>query len=84
MLQGVMIMNFNDITQRLKDVLAEISNNEKLLDKDIALHLALSPSYFAVIKKRNKIPYQALAYFCKKHKINLNWILLAQKPIYLK
>jgi len=59
------------------------TKKEKILDRDIADFLELDPQYFAVIKRRKKIPYESLAHFCTQHNINLNWILLAQKPQYL-
>jgi len=78
------MIDFNEVSDRLKQVLTNICKKEKILDKDIALQLGLDPQYFAVIKRRKKIPYQSLAYFSHKHKINLNWILLNQKPQYLQ
>lgn len=77
------MIEFHDVIQRVKQVLYAQTQQEKILDRDIADSLGLDPQYFAVIKRRKKIPYEPLAHFCKKHKISLNWILLAQKPQYL-
>jgi len=77
------MIDFHDVIQRIKKVLTLQINKEKILDRDIADALALDPQYFAVIKRRKKIPYESIAHFCKKHKISINWILLAQKPQYL-
>jgi hypothetical protein len=74
---------FNDVMSRVKETLTLNTQKEKILDKDIANSLKLNPQYFAVIKRRNKIPYESLAYFSKETKINLNWLLLEQKPKYL-
>ena len=77
------MIDFHDVIQRIKKVLTLQINKEKIRDRDIADALALDPQYFAVIKRRKKIPYESIAHFCKKHKISINWILLAQKPQYL-
>jgi len=74
---------FKHVMQRVREILKQTTGKEKILDREIANALQLDPQYFAVIKRRNKIPYEALAYFCKKHNINLNWILLNQTPSHL-
>ncbi len=78
------MIEFQDVMLRVKEILLQENKNEKIRDKDIADFLDLDPQYFAVIKRRKKIPYENLAYFCKKHNISLNWILLKQKPRHLK
>jgi len=77
------MIDFDETMERVKHILSKKSGKEKILDKEIAHSLSLSPQYYAVIKRRKKIPYEPLAYFCRSEKINLNWILLAQNPIYL-
>jgi len=77
------MIDFHEVMQRVKQVLSTQSNKKKILDRDIADSLELDPQYFAVIKRRKKIPYEPLAHFCKQHNVSLNWILLAQKPQYL-
>jgi hypothetical protein len=72
------MINFLDIMQRIKQILSEHNKKEKILDRDIADALELDPQYFAVIKRRKKIPYEAIAYFCKRYNISMNWILLEQ------
>ena len=74
---------FQDIIQRLQNLLLEESGSTKILDREIALTLGLDPQYFAVIKRRKKIPYEALAAFCYQRHINLNWLLMGQEPRYL-
>ena len=74
---------FQDVIERVKKILLTNSKKNKILDRDIADALNLNPQYFAVIKRRNKIPYEQIAIFCHYKKINMNWILLAQKPQYL-
>jgi len=74
---------FKDVMQRVKEILQQTTGKEKILDKDIADALHLDPQYFAVIKRRNKIPYESLAYFCQSYKISMNWVLLKQSPSHL-
>lgn len=75
---------FSEVMQRMKEILHTQYQKEKILDRDIANALQLNPQYFAVIKKREKIPYEALAIFCQAHHISLNWLLLNQSPRSLK
>ncbi len=74
------MIDFSDVMQRIKEILIIKMKKEKILDRDIADILKLDPQYYAVIKRRKKIPYEKLAYFCKENKISMNWILLEQKP----
>ena len=77
------MIDFLEVMQRVKTILVSHIKKDKILDKDIANALKLDPQYYAVMKKRKKIPYESIAYFSKTHKLNMNWILLAQKPQYL-
>ncbi len=77
------MIDFVEVMQRMKSILLPQSTSKKVLDKDVAIALELDPLYYAVMKKRKKIPYESLAYFCKKEKISINWMLLEQKPQYL-
>ena len=77
------MIDFYKTMQRVKEILAQQIKKEKILDKDIALALEIKPQNYAVIKRRQKIPYEAIAHFSKKNKINMNWLLFAQKPKYL-
>jgi DNA-binding Xre family transcriptional regulator len=77
------MIEFDTTFSRLRQLLTHTSHKKKILDKEIAAALHLSPQYFAVIKRRKKIPYDSLAHFCKTHRINLNWLLLGQEPPYL-
>ena len=62
------MIDFKDVMQRVKTILLQESKETKILDRDIASALDLDPQYFAVIKRRKKIPFVHLAYFCKAHK----------------
>ncbi len=74
------MINFQEVMQRIKEILIIQTKQKKILDRNIADALKLDPQYYAVIKRRKKIPYEKLAYFCKENKISMNWILLEQKP----
>jgi len=78
------MIDFQEVMQRIKEILILQSKKEKILDRDIADTLKLDPQYYAVIKRRKKIPYEKLAYFCKENRISLNWVLLEQEPQNLK
>ncbi len=75
-----MDIHFHNIMQRLEAVLREKKNKEKILNKELASELGLTPDYYAVIKKRGKVPYLSLALFAQKEHINLNWLLLGSPP----
>ena len=74
------MIDFQEVMRRIKEILIIQTKQEKILDRNIADALKLDPQYYAVIKSRKKIPYEKLAYFCKKNRISMNWILLEQKP----
>ena len=78
------MIDFYEVMLRIKQILSPEINKEKILDRDIASALELDPQYFAVIKRRKRIPYEPIAHFCKKHNISMNWILFSQKPKVLK
>ncbi len=71
---------FNDTMERLRSFIDKERNQKKILDRELASALSLDPQYFAVIKRRNKIPYEALAHYCHQHNLSLNWLLFAQEP----
>ena len=77
------MMDFSFMSKQIKIILQKQYNRNKIRDKDVAHALGLEPIYFAVIKRRGKIPYESLAYFCKKHQINMLWILFGNKPVYI-
>ena len=78
-----MTIHFQNIMQRLEGLLREKNNKEKVLNKEIAAELGLTADYYAVIKKRGKVPYLSLALFAQREKINLNWLLLGSPPKHL-
>ncbi len=74
------MITFTDVMGRVREVLMHTYQRTKIKDREIAQALGLDPQYFAVIKRRNKLPYEALAHFCHQNRISLNWLLFAQSP----
>ena len=77
------MIDFNEVMQRIRSILSQKKKKEKILDKDVALALDINPQNYAVIKRRQRIPYEAIAHFSKNNRLNMTWILFAQKPKYL-
>ncbi|GAB6074685.1 S24 family peptidase [Nautilia lithotrophica] len=72
-------MEFDKIIEKIKDILSLEIGNRKVLNKDVAKALGITPEHLSMLKKRNKIPFEELAYFCAKRKISLNWMLFDQQ-----
>jgi len=72
------MIDFDEILSRLKLLHAQQHNKKKAYDKDIAMILGVTPEYFAVIKKRKKIPYKEIALFCHERKMCINWVLFGE------
>lgn len=68
-------MEFDEIIKRLRIRLSNDNNMQKIYDKDIASALGLEAQYFAVMKKRKKIPFREIAIFCNQNNLSINWIL---------
>lgn len=77
------MIDFLEVSERIRTILQGKYQKKKIYDRDIASALRLDPQYYAVIKKRKKIPYEAIAHFCQQDKISINWILFSQKPMLL-
>ena len=77
------MVSFDDIQKRLKQLLIHRHGKSKILDKELAQALGLDPQYCAVIKRRNKIPYEAISRFCYLQHISINWVLFGQDKPYL-
>ena len=77
------MIDFYEVMSRIRMTLSTETKKEKILDKDIAIALNIDPQNYAVIKRRKRIPFEAIAYFSKKRKLSMNWILFNQTPQYL-
>jgi len=71
-------MDFEKVIEKIKDVISQEVGNKKVLNKDVAKALGISPEHLSILKKRNKIPYEEIAFFCAKRKISINWLLFDQ------
>ena len=49
------MIDFLEVTERLRNILTTTLKKNKIYDRDIAEALGLEPQYYAVIKKRKKI-----------------------------
>lgn len=63
-------MNFTQINERLKDILA--TQGKKTKDKDIALELGIDPNVYAGMKFRNSPPYKEIMDFLSRNHISIN------------
>lgn len=73
-------MDFLNIIEKVKDILSCDLGDKRVLDKDIAEALGISKEHFSVLKKRNKVPFEELTYFCAKKRVSINWLLFDQQP----
>jgi len=71
LLLGVKMKNFQELIVGLKSHLAD-GRDRKVLDKELAGALEITPAKFATIKKRNSIPYENIIKFCKKENLCSN------------
>jgi SOS-response transcriptional repressor LexA len=70
--------NFNEITEKVKDIISSDIDSGKVFDKDVAAELGISQATFATMKKRGAIPYKELMEFCARRKISINWLFFDQ------
>lgn len=68
------MVKMQDIVERIKDVISKDFPKDKVLDKNVAHELGISPGALAVQKTRDLVPYDELTMFCIKRKVNLNWL----------
>ena len=70
--------NFNEVIEKVKDIISNESPTGKVFDKDVAAELGISQATFATMKKRGAIPYKELMEFCARRKISINWLFFDQ------
>ncbi len=75
---------FNEVIEKLKDVISETKIGGKVFDKDVAQALNIPQATFATMKKRNSIPYEEILEFCALKKISVNWLFFDQAVDMLK
>jgi len=69
---------FNEIIEKIKDVISNETESGKVFDKDVAKELGISQATFATMKKRGAIPYKELMEFCARRKLSINWLFYDQ------
>ncbi len=69
---------FNEIIEKIKDVISNETESGKVFDKDVAAELGISQATFATMKKRGAIPYKELMEFCARRKLSINWLFFDQ------
>jgi len=69
---------FNEIIEKIKDIISTESPSGKVFDKDVAAELGISQATFATMKKRGAVPYKELMEFCARRKISINWLFFDQ------
>lgn len=74
------MQNYNEILDKLKDILSLELKNKKVFDKDIALVLKIDYDNFRKQKARGTIPYYEIMSFLAKRNISINWFFFNQLP----
>ncbi|PLY08421.1 MAG: LexA family transcriptional repressor [Arcobacter sp.] len=74
------MQNYNEIIDKLKDILSEEVGNKKIYDKDVATALEIKHDTFRKQKSNNKIPYLEIMSFLAKRNISINWFFFNQLP----
>lgn len=68
------MVSMEDVVERIKDVISKDFADTKVLDKNVAHALGITPAALAVKKSRNLLPYDKLTMFCIENKVNTNWL----------
>ncbi len=74
------MQNYNEILNKLKDILSQELGNKKIYDKDIAAALELNYNNFRKAKARGTVPYYEIMTFLAKRNISINWFFFNQLP----
>lgn len=74
------MQNYNEILEKIKDILSQEIGNKKVLDKDISTALNINYESFRKQKARNSIPYYEIMSFLAKRNISINWFFFNQLP----
>ena len=74
------MVDINEIIERIKDIIAYEIGNRKVQDKDVAEALGIRQKYLYELKLYKRVPLEALARFCAKRHICINWMLFDQHP----
>ncbi len=72
--------NYNEILERIKDILSQELGDKKLFNKDIANALGINYDNFRKQKARGTIPYAEILSFLAQRNISINWFFFNQLP----
>lgn len=74
------MLQFNNIIDKLKNILSEKLGNKRIYDKDVAAALEINYPTFRKQKQNNKIPYYEIMSFLAKRNISINRFFFNQLP----
>lgn len=74
------MQNYNEILEKLKDILSKELDNKKVFDKDIAQALNINYAVFRKAKQYNRVLYLEIMQFLAKRNISINWFFFNQLP----
>ncbi len=74
------MQNYNEILEKLKDILSKELDNKKVFNKDIAQALNINYDVFRKAKQYNRVPYYEIMQFLAKRNISINWFFFNQLP----
>lgn len=69
--------SFDEVMERIRDVISG-EKDGRVMDRDVAKALDLTSGNLATLKSRDRLPIEAIAAFCAKRSISINWILFNQ------
>ena len=72
----------DELLDKLADYEKLQKENEdlKVLDKDVAEALGITPEHLCMLKLHKRVPLEVIARFCAKRHICINWMLFDQHP----
>lgn len=68
------MVKFDDIVERIKDVICHEFKDGVVYDKNVAHELGMNQYTFYSCRKRETIPYDELTMFCIRRRVNTNWL----------
>ena len=68
------MQNYNEILEKIKDILSQELGNKKIFDKDIATALNINYDNFRKQKARGSIPYYEIMNFLAKRNIFVKFL----------
>lgn len=74
------IVTFNEILEKLKDILSKELGNKKIFGKDIAAAIDMDYDCFRQAKRRGTVPYYEIMQFLAKRHISINYFFFNQLP----